>query len=232
MNCANHPQAPSTAFCRTCGKALCEECKRDVRGVVYCEDCIVARLSDTLPVATTAPGATAAVAPSAPNAALAAVLAGFFPFGIGQIYNGQFGKALVHFLTFAFLVVAMDHAGGAEPLFGLGMAFFYVYQIFDAYRSAKAKQFGQPTPDPMGIYRSLGVHDAGVPVPSTAAANAEPAPAPSRIPTAAVILIGMGVLFFLSNMGLFEMHRVWRFWPLLLIFLGVRQLMRNRPAAN
>lgn len=38
MNCAIHPEVAGTAFCRTCGKSLCEECKRDVRGVIYCED--------------------------------------------------------------------------------------------------------------------------------------------------------------------------------------------------
>lgn len=228
MNCANHPQTPGTAFCRTCGKALCDECKRDVRGVIYCEDCIVARLSDTLPAA--APGAAAPL-PSAPNAALAAVLAGFFPFGIGQVYNGQFGKAVVHFLTFTFLVVAMEHASGAEPMFGLGMAFFYVYQIFDAYRSAKAKQMGQPMPDPMGIYRSLGVQDSSASA-TAAPASSEAAPAGPRIPIAAVVLIGMGVLFFLSNMGMFHMRWIARAWPLILIFFGVRLLMRNRPAAD
>ena len=44
MNCANHPQASVVAYCRTCGKALCEECKRDVMGAIYCEPCIAARL--------------------------------------------------------------------------------------------------------------------------------------------------------------------------------------------
>jgi len=228
MNCANHPNAPSTAFCRTCGKALCEECKRDVRGVIYCEDCIVARLSDTLPPAGS-PTAAAAVTPGAPNPALAAVLAGFFPFGIGQVYNGQFGKAFAHLLTFAFLIVAMEHAGGAEPLFGIGMAFFYVYQIFDAYRSAKAKQLGQPTPDPLGIYSALGVHESNAFRP---AAGGEATPAGSRVPVAAVVLIGMGILFFLSNMGMFQMRWIARAWPLVLIFFGVRMLMRNRQAAG
>jgi len=232
MNCANHPQTPSTAFCRTCGKAICEECKRDVRGVIYCEDCIVARLSDTLPAAGAAAAAPgAAVAPNAPNPALAAVLAGFFPFGVGQVYNGQIGKAILHCAFFAFLVVAVDNAGGAEPLFGLMIAFFYFYQIFDAYRSAKALQLGQATPDPLGIYRTIGVHESSrAAATATAAAPAEPARA--TLPTAAIILIGMGVLFLLSNMGLFRMYWLGKAWPLILIFFGVRLLMRNRPAAS
>ena len=44
MNCAVHNQTQAVAYCRTCGKALCEECKRDVMGAIYCEPCIAARL--------------------------------------------------------------------------------------------------------------------------------------------------------------------------------------------
>ncbi len=46
MNCANHDTA-AVAFCRTCGKPLCGTCTRDVRGVVYCEPCLAARLEST-----------------------------------------------------------------------------------------------------------------------------------------------------------------------------------------
>ncbi|HTK95555.1 MAG TPA: DUF5668 domain-containing protein [Terriglobales bacterium] len=231
MNCANHSQAPATAFCRTCGKALCEECKRDVRGVIYCEDCIVARLGDAAPppAAAVLPNTTAAapgaVVAGAPNPALAAVLAGFFPFGIGQVYNGQIGKALAHLITFALLIVAVDNAHGAEPLFGISIAFFYFYQIFDAYRTARAKQAGEVPPDPGGIYKALGVQTDD----RSAAAAASTTP---RIPTAAVILIGIGVLFLLQNMGLWHFHWIGRLWPLILIFIGVRMFMRNRPAGS
>jgi TM2 domain-containing membrane protein YozV len=239
MNCATHPQAPATAFCRTCGKALCEECKRDVRGVIYCEDCIVARLGDAQPAAgASAPAAPAAApdayrepVPGAPNPALAAVLAGFFPFGIGQVYNGQIGKAVAHLVTFAMLIVMIDNAGdGAEPFFGIAIAFFYFYQIFDAYRTAKAKQLGLPLPDPGGIYKSLGVQlDGGSAAP---AAGGPSVPAAPRIPTAAVVLIGLGFLFLLHNMGLFHLYWVGRLWPLILIFIGVRLFMRNRPSGS
>jgi len=235
MNCANHPQTPSTAFCRTCGKALCDECKRDVRGVIYCEDCIVARLGDTLPPAATLPGANTAGAvpyatvPGAPNPALAAIL-GCIPFGIGAVYNGQYAKAIAHLVTFALLVVAVDNAGPAEPLFGIMIAFFVFYQIFDAYRTAKAKQLGLTPPDPGGIYRSLGI-----PTDDRAASVAAgtPGAAPSgRIPTAAVVLIGLGILFLLQNMGWFHIHWIGRLWPVILIVVGIRMFMRNRPAGS
>ena len=29
MNCQNHPESPASAYCRTCGMPVCEECRRD-----------------------------------------------------------------------------------------------------------------------------------------------------------------------------------------------------------
>ena len=60
MNCLNHPEVPAAAFCRTCGKPLCEACKRPAQGTVYCEEHVPA-------VAASAPPATTAYA--APPAA-------------------------------------------------------------------------------------------------------------------------------------------------------------------
>src|ERR1700722_5857643 len=48
-NCPNHNDAAAVAFCRTCGKPLCGTCTRDVRGVIYCEPCLAARLEGTPP---------------------------------------------------------------------------------------------------------------------------------------------------------------------------------------
>ncbi|NDJ12496.1 MAG: hypothetical protein EBY17_15070, partial [Acidobacteriia bacterium] len=37
MNCANHPEANATAFCRECGQPMCPECQRPALGSVYCQ---------------------------------------------------------------------------------------------------------------------------------------------------------------------------------------------------
>src|SRR5436305_14136857 len=101
MNCANHADVSAVAYCRTCGKALCANCTRPVRGVIYCEDCLGAKMEGTVPpppaasVAPNAPGGargyTSAppVPGSGPNPAIAGILAGFFPFGVGAVYTGQ-----------------------------------------------------------------------------------------------------------------------------------------------
>jgi TM2 domain-containing membrane protein YozV len=208
MNCVIHPEVAGTAYCRTCGKALCEECKRDVRGVIYCEACIAARLAGT------APGVAA---PGAGNPVLAALL-GFIP-GVGAMYNGQFAKGLVHVIIFAVLVTLAD-SGQYEPLWGILIAFFFFYQVFDAHRTAKAKLLGQPVPeDPLGLSRGLwGPGDA--------------AGSFSHVPTGAIVLIGLGVLFLLSNAGVFHWNWVGRLWPLILIALGIRMYMRRHEAAG
>ena len=49
MNCANHPDIAAAAYCRTCGKPLCANCTRDVKGVIYCENCLADRLQGVQP---------------------------------------------------------------------------------------------------------------------------------------------------------------------------------------
>jgi hypothetical protein len=132
MNCANHPDIAPVAYCRTCGKPLCASCTRDVKGVIYCENCLADRLqgvqpSGVTPAAGFASSAPAPITPSSgPNPALAGILAGFFPFGVGAVYCGQYAKGLAHLVTFTLLVwgeTVVENAG-LNTILGLGIAFF------------------------------------------------------------------------------------------------------------
>lgn len=219
MNCAIHVETPATAFCRTCGKALCEACKRDVMGAIYCEPCIAARLQGR-PTVTAVP---VAVVEGAPSPGLAGVLAALVP-GLGAMYNGQFVKAFVYVLIFAMLIVLLSHGyGSLEPLFGLLTGFFWFYMIFDAVKSAKAKQLGLPAPDPLGLDHLLGIDDRQAttartvsgPISDHAATQRTPR---DNAPVGAVILIALGVIFLLGNLG---MLRILHLWPLVLIGLGL-----------
>ena len=143
MNCANHADASAVAYCRTCGKALCANCTRPVRGVIYCEDCLGARMEGSVPTGTTgfvsstftpaAPGQVPATPPppgsgSGPNPTVAGILAGFFPFGVGAVYTGQYAKGLAHLAIFALLIAGCNSAGDVLPaISGIGIAFFVVY---------------------------------------------------------------------------------------------------------
>lgn len=219
MNCANHSDIAAVAFCRTCGKPLCQTCTRDVRGVIYCESCLAARLDGTAPAAgfvppaqtVYPPGGPAYVQPGAassgPNPTVAGILAGFFPIGVGAVYAGQYAKGLSHLVIMVLLILGLgsDLPWYVITMLGITTGFFYVYQIIDAVRTAKAVQMGEPAPDPFGLAATFG---AGEKFEGT------------KIPSGAAILIGLGVLFLLHTAGLFEFG-LDRFWPLILIFLGV-----------
>lgn len=147
MNCSNHPETPAVNYCQNCGKPLCAQCVRSVSGMVFCEECLAARLG--VPAAGAQPGAPvpAAYPPvTGSHSPILAGLLGFIP-GVGAMYNGQFAKGLVHVVVFIALVGATDHFG----LFGLAVAGWVFYQVFDAYQTAFALQRGLPLPDPLGL---------------------------------------------------------------------------------
>src|SRR5579864_2811321 len=222
MNCATHSDTAAVAFCRTCGKPLCNQCTRDVRGVIYCEACLAARMEGTAPAAGLVPPVqtvyppvgTASSSPgprpplnTGPNPALAGILAGFFPIGVGAVYTGQYAKGLSHLVIMVLLIlgVSSNLPWYVITVLGILIGFFYIYQIIDAVRSAKAIQIGEPAPDPFGLAATFG---AGEKFDGT------------KVPAGAAVLIGLGVIFLLHTAGLFEFG-LDRFWPLILIFLGV-----------
>lgn len=235
MNCAVHTDTPAAAFCRTCGKALCENCKRDVMGAIYCEPCIAARLQAAPAVLPGQPAVAAAAVSNAPSPGIAMLL-GFIP-GVGAMYNGQFIKAVVHVVIFVMLVIATSNI---SLIFLLLVFFWEFYMAFDAYKTAQAKMLGLPLPDPLGLDKLFGIQESNTPVApfavapsgSVPAANVAAAAGPvpmadqpviadpqqPQAPVGAIVLIALGVLFLLGNIGMFNMHRM---WPLFLIGLGL-----------
>ena len=217
MNCAIHNEVPATAYCRTCGKAMCAQCTREVKGVIYCEDCIANSLRQASPAAVPPPPAYGAQTPYAqrgdgPNPAIAGILSGFLP-GMGAVYCGEVMRGVMQIAVFAALIYALSNfGGGLEPVFGLAISFWYIYQIIDSIRVARAKQRGTVAPDPFGLsdpgwaasFRSTG----------------------KGLPGGAMFLIFVGFLFLLGNV--FSYHFVSHGWPLILVYLGVMRIMQNR----
>jgi hypothetical protein len=169
-----------------------------------------------------------------------AALLGFIP-GVGAMYNGEYAKGFVHVLIFATLIWMTAHVNG---IFGLAIAAFVIYMPIEAYQTARARLLGLPAPDPFGFNRwfssaapaanpKAGVVAGGVPT-----AGSDPAIIPqsepvesgtrSQIPVGAFVLIGLGVLFLLNEMDVLNFDRLWRFWPLVLIAIGLRVLARRR----
>jgi hypothetical protein len=236
MNCAVHNQTQAVAYCRTCGKALCQECKRDVIGAIYCEPCIAARLQGSTALTTTPytvpPPPPQQSIPGAPNPVMAGIL-GFIP-GVGAMYNGQFVKAFAHVVIFVMLIIAVNNISG---VFGVLIGFFVIYMAFEAYKTAEAKRHGLPAPDPLGLDKLFGIqesqtHSTGVPpiinsaafppMPpqpqTTGAAQVEPPPPSDNAPMGAVVLIALGAIFLLQNLDILRIHNL---WPLFLIGVGL-----------
>jgi TM2 domain-containing membrane protein YozV len=303
MNCAQHPDTPAVAYCRTCGKALCESCKRDVQGTIFCDPCLAARVHGAASgnFGAASYGAAGGYGPARPPEDASPGLAlflGFIP-GVGAFYNGQFMKGFVHVVIFATLIWLSDHGmGGFAGI--LIMAWFF-YMVFDAFTTAKARRYGLPIPDPLGLnailegrdgtfrqrveeagerlgaqvetaaqqvehhWRKAGgaapgaaatnfapgeTNQAAGPNPAVGAENSTPPPGAAappysgpqgtyyagpegttyvppemkpreHSPVGAVVLIGLGMIFLLANLGWFSFHWVSHFWPMILIVIGL-----------
>ena len=169
MDCVNHIGVSATAYCQSCGKALCAGCARNAAGgQILCEPCWTTWQSYQQPFVAPLPGA--------PNPSAAAVL-GLIP-GVGAMYNGQFFKGLIHVVIFAVLISITDHYG----IFGIFIAAWILYQSFEAFHTAKARRDGQPLPDPLGLnevgsWLNLGAKPQYPGQPGAGPAQPEPGPA-------------------------------------------------------
>ncbi len=295
---SNDPER--VGFCQDCGKPLTRDTARPVGSGVFCEPCLEARLGTVPPpyggAATPPPPPTGGyrepfppMGGNSPSPGLAAVL-GIIP-GVGAMYNGQFAKGIVHIAIYAVL----QSLAGGNNFFGFLAASWVIYQMFEAYHTAKARREGLPLPDPFGLNNigaQVGAHFrgttapnspnaawtqpnatvppvdpaappqawAGTPVPPPTSAYTQPAwdtpawtPPPanpaapyspvmapdtfvpvrsSRLPGAAIWLIGFGVLFLLLNLVpdlRFSIHKI---FPFLLMALGIGIFARRMDATG
>ena len=224
MNCPNHPDAPATAYCRTCGQPLCDLCRQDVAGTVYCNQHRPAPApAASAPATPPPPGPTAAPPPPpynnpytgpytpppprsrVPGADVSPQLAlflGMIP-GVGAIYNGQYAKGLVHAIVFGILCSITDSraAHGLEPVFGMMCFSWWAYMVFEAYHTARKRRAGEHVDEYSSLIDLRGGRD--------------------QVPVAAVALIILGVVLLLRTLDLFDFEIVVRYWPVLLIALGL-----------
>src|SRR5688500_18843991 len=148
-----------------------------------------------------------AVAQPPKRPALALVLGALFP-GVGQLYNGQTAKAFALFAAFAAAIFLADEVGMPFPLV---IPFVVFYSAIDAYRSAVA----------------INMRHAGRPPLIESEDDAES-------PAWGVVLLGIGLLLLMNNLGILQLAAVRRFWPLLLIVAGamfLRRSLRRRDAS-
>ena len=212
MNCVNHPDLPAIAYCRACGKALCEACRVSAGGPVYCQEHAAApeaaggAAADPSPYTAPAPVSARPATPDTGASPGLAFLLGLIP-GVGAIYNGQYVKGLIHVVVLGVLisiVSSSEASGGLEPLFGMMIGVWVFYMAFEAYHTARKRQLGQTVDE----FSSL------VPLHGQ----------PSRFPVGPAILIAIGLLFLLNNMEIIRFTQIIRYLPIALIALGVYML--------
>jgi hypothetical protein len=213
MNCYLHPEAAAVAYCRSCGRPLCEACRRPSEGTVFCEEHVpmTAGASSANPYFQANLQTGPAVAPVNNSPGLAFFL-GMIP-GVGAIYNGQYLKGLVHAIIFGLLISltnAAEHSAG-QPLLGMICFAFYCYMPFEAYHTAKKRHAGMAVDEWSSL---LAQHRYT-----------------SRAPLGPILLIMLGVLFLLDTLRVIEFRELARFWPVVLILIGAFMLY-NRVTAS
>jgi len=138
----------------------------------------------------------------------AGILSGICP-GIGQIYNGEFMKGILFLIIFAGAISIQRHTG--QPFQAFIMIGFYVFQIIEAVNTAKAINI-----------RVLGATGAET-------APAAPSPFPAK-PAATgsvfwgLVLMALGGLFLLGNFDIIDYDRIFDFWPLIVILIGLKMI--------
>ena len=187
---ANDP----AGFCQDCGRVLTRATARPVGSGLFCEPCLQVRLAGGIPGSAPytasyrptgpdgmplpdAPTGTMPAAPGEPSPAVAGLL-GLIP-GVGAMYNGQVAKGFAHIIIFTALMLFSDHVSG---VFGILVAGWICYQVFDAIHTARARRDGLPLPNTFGlndIGERLGHRGQWPYTPAAAAYTAYPPRTPS-----------------------------------------------------
>jgi hypothetical protein len=149
------------------------------------------------PAPTPVPVAPPAV--SRKNPFLAALLSAF-P-GMGNIYNGLYMRGLIFFLIVVSLI-GITTGGHGHELFGMAVAFFWLFNVIDAYRQATLINYGYA--------QDLGLLDM------------------PRVPragqgglVAGALLTLIGIASVLDRYTVIDYDWLFQLWPFALVAVGV-----------
>lgn len=131
--------------------------------------------------------------------ALAAFLSAF-P-GLGNVYNGLYLRGLIFFLIPATMLGIMVRNGESAVFFGPAIAFFWFFNIIDAYRQAVLINYG--------YQQDLGINDL----------PKRPRAGQGGI-AAGVILVLIGTYALLEQYVNIDLDWLFDLWPLIAIGLG------------
>lgn len=247
MNCANHPEAPAAAYCRECGKPLCEACRRTADGTVYCDQHAPASAWTAAPPPPYAPASyTPPVTPppavdpspytapaqSGPSSALHQDVdhAVRYPADTGASPGLAF---LLGFIPGVGAIYNGQYVKGLIHVIVLGFLIAIV-------NSEEASGNLQPLFGMMiavwvfymafEAYHTAKKRQLGLPVDEFSSIVPRRGQHFSRFPLAPTVLIAVGLLFLLHNLDIIRIGELLRYWPVALICLGVYLLYERLSA--
>jgi hypothetical protein len=133
------------------------------------------------------------------NPFLAALLSAF-P-GMGNIYNGLYMRGLTFFLIIVSLI-GITTSGRGHELFGMAVAFFWLFNVIDAYRQATLINYGYA--------QDLGLLDMPK-VPRAGQGGL----------VAGVLLALVGIAAVLDRYTVIDYDWLFQLWPFALVAAGV-----------
>ncbi len=123
--------------------------------------------------------------------------------GLGQVYVGYYPQGFIHILVVGSLIALLDRGvGRLEPLCGIFLAFFWLYNIVDAWRRATLYNLALAGLGPQELPEAV------------------------RVPETRGSLIGGGILIVFGAVLLahtrFGMSLIWveTWWPMAFILVG------------
>jgi hypothetical protein len=141
---------------------------------------------------------------------LAAVVLSALP-GLGQVYVGYYQRGFIHIAVVATTITLLNTRGfrGLEPLLGVFLAFFWIYNMIDAARCANAVNRGAAA----GMQPALPDLPAGVGGGSV---------------FAGVLLVFIGLLILGRTVLGISLEWLAEWWPVFLIIFGIRLIVIGR----
>ncbi len=132
--------------------------------------------------------------------------------GLGQIYVGYYQRGFINAVIVAAIITALASGSvrGLEPMLGMFLAFFWLYNMIDAGRRA-------------ALYNQALEGAQGVELPQDFKM-----PEGGGSLLGGVILIVLGILVFLSTKFNVSMAWLEEWWPLAAVALGVHLVWKAR----
>jgi hypothetical protein len=238
MNCANHEEIPAVAYCRECGKPMCEECQRPALGSIYCAEHVpvAASVPPDLPPYTPSAvpprdyKAFAASQPVSPAASAAAIDPAASP------YTAPEPSPICDKDAHPALALILGYIPGVGAIYNGQYAKGLIHAlVFGMLVTMASRGWGGLEPI-VGILIAAWVfymafeafHTAskrrrGYPI-DEFSSLIDVRPTQGRFPVGAILLIGLGFILLLDTTDIIDMEQLSRYWPAGLIVLGFYML--------